>query len=318
MSAENPPHWPGYPTGPVQPAGPVSVVGRETGVIHDIGYRHYAGPRLGRGYLLRSLYVESLRGCYGLGRSVRSKIMPFLLLAMMTLPALIIAIVAGVTDANKLPLAYTSYVMRLSIVIAVFIASQAPATVSRDLRFRVMPLYFSRPLTRNDYVLAKYSAMSSALLILTGLPLTVLYLGALLAKLPFWAQTRGYLSALIGAVLFSLLLAGIGVLIASITPRRGFGVAAVITVLIMLTLVSGSLAAVADNKNNDTFAGYIGAIDPFVLVDGVQVWLFNAKSSFIAGPPGNTGGVVFLLITAVVIAGAYGLLIARYRKVSAS
>ena len=25
----------------------------ETGVIHDIGFRHYDGPRLGRGYLLR-------------------------------------------------------------------------------------------------------------------------------------------------------------------------------------------------------------------------------------------------------------------------
>jgi ABC-2 type transport system permease protein len=45
----------------------------ELGVIHDIGFRHYTGPRLGRGYLLRSLYVESLRGAYGLGRSAKSR-----------------------------------------------------------------------------------------------------------------------------------------------------------------------------------------------------------------------------------------------------
>ncbi len=75
----------------------------ELGVIHDIGFRHYDGPRLGRGYLLRSLYVESLKGAFGLGRSAKSKVMPILLLVAITLPALIIALVAGLTSADKLP-----------------------------------------------------------------------------------------------------------------------------------------------------------------------------------------------------------------------
>ena len=33
-----------------------------TGQIHDIGYRHYDGPRLGAGFISRSLYVDTLRG----------------------------------------------------------------------------------------------------------------------------------------------------------------------------------------------------------------------------------------------------------------
>ncbi len=182
----------------------------ETGVIHDIGFRRYDGPRLGRAYLLRSLYVESLKGAYGLGRSAKSKVMPILLLVVVVLPALIIALVAGLTHASTLPLAYTSYVIDLSTAISVFVAAQSPASVSRDLRFKVMPLYFSRPLSRSDYVLAKFAAMATALYVLMALPLLALYLGALLGKLPFWAQTRGVLTGLAGAVLLALVLAAIG------------------------------------------------------------------------------------------------------------
>jgi ABC-2 type transport system permease protein len=303
-----------------QPTNPGAARGgaQEIGVIHDIGFRHYTGPRLGRGYLLRSLYVESLKGAYGLGRSAKSKIFPFILLATMTLPAAIIAIVASVTNADKLPLQYTSYALQLQFVIAIFLASQAPASVSRDLRFKVMPLYFSRPLSRNDYVLAKFAALTSALFILIAVPLLVLYFGALLAKLPFWAQTRGVLGALIGAVIFSVVLAAIGLLIASITPKRGFGVAAVITVLLLLALVSGILQGISLDQGSKTLAGYLGAIAPFTLVDGIQVWLFGAEPTSQAGPPGTTGGVVFALITVAVVAVCYSLLVLRYRKVAAS
>lgn len=290
----------------------------ELGVIHDIGYRHYTGPRLGRGYLLRSLYVESLRGAYGLGRSAKSKVMPFLLLAVMTIPALIIAVVAAVTNADELPVEYTQYPNILGVAIAIFVAAQAPALVSRDLRFKVMPLYLSRPLGRNDYVLAKFAALTSALFILIAIPLVVLYAGAVLAKLPFWAQTRGVLEGLGGAVLFALVLGGIGLLIASITPKRGFGVAAVITVLLLLSVIAGVLQAFANEQNHEKLAGYLGAIDPSLLVDGVQVWLFNAESSAQAAPPGTLGGVVFLLLTITEVALCYGLLLLRYRKVSAS
>jgi ABC-2 type transport system permease protein len=290
----------------------------EHGVIHDIGFRHYTGPRLGRGYLLRSLYAESLRGAYGLGRSGKSKVMPFLLLAVMTIPALIIAVVATVTKADTLPVVYTQYPNSLGLAIAIFVAAQAPALVSRDLRFKVMPLYLSRPLSRQDYVLAKYAALSSAMFVLIAIPQTVLYAGALLAKLSFWAQTRDYLAGLAGAVLFALVLSGIGLLIASITPKRGFGVAAVITVLMLLGGVSAALQAITLDNDKPKLAGYLGAIDPSSLVDGVQVWLFNAEPSSQAGPPGTVGGVVFLVLTLVVIFGCYGLLLLRYRRVSAS
>ena len=85
-----------------------------------------------------------------------------------------------------------------------FLGAQAPQSVSRDLRFRVVALYFSRPLTRRSYVRAKLAAMSAALFALMALPLLVLYGGALLGGLPFWTDTRDLLYGLAGAVMFAV------------------------------------------------------------------------------------------------------------------
>ena len=51
------------------------------GVIHDLGYRHYDGPRLGRGAIIRALYWHSLRSAYGIGRGAKAKIVPILTFA---------------------------------------------------------------------------------------------------------------------------------------------------------------------------------------------------------------------------------------------
>ena len=134
----------------------------------------------------------------------------------------------------------------------VFVAAQAPAVVSRDLRFRVMSLYFSRPLERHRLRLAKYAAMTAAMFVLMALPLTILFVGALLAKLPLGEQLPDYLRSLGGAFLTALVLAGIGLVIAAVTPRRGLGVAAIIAVLAVLAGVQGAVQGIADRRERRT------------------------------------------------------------------
>ncbi len=297
---------------------PGPAVTPSRGEIHDIGYRHYDGPRLGERYIQRSLFAESLKGSYGFGRSARSKVMPILLLAVMTLPAVVMVIVTSVVGLDELPSGYTEYPVSMQVAISIFLGSQAPALVSRDLRFRVVSLYFARPLGRQEYVQAKYAAMATALFVLISLPLTVLFLGALLAELPLGEQLPEYLRSLAGAALYALVLGGIGLLIAALTPRRGLGVAAVVAVLLVLAGLSATVQALGREFGQDTFAGYAGLLSPYSLVDGVVSTVLGGESSVQVGPPGTLGAAVFVAVLVLVVAGSYAGLVARYRKVSVS
>ncbi|MET7840570.1 ABC transporter permease subunit [Streptomyces sp. NPDC005356] len=294
---------------------PLTPAGEQTR-IHNIGYRHYDGPRLGRAYARRSLFSQSLRGAYGLGRSAKSKVLPMLLFVVMCVPALIMVAVAVTTKMKDLPVDYTRYAILLQAVIGLYLASQAPQSVSRDLRFKTVPLYFSRPIERGDYVLAKFAAMTSALFALTAAPLIVLYVGALLAKLDFAEQTKGFAQGLVSVALLSLLFAGIGLVVSAVTPRRGFGIAAVIAVMTISYGAVSTVQAIADSQDNGGAITWLGLFSPVTLIDGVQTAFLGATSAFPGGHGPSTGqGVVYLLVVLGLIAGCYGLLMRRYRKV---
>ncbi|MFD5817151.1 ABC transporter permease [Streptomyces sp. NPDC059618] len=293
---------------------PLAQQGEQTR-IHNIGYRNYDGPRLGRAYARRSLYSQSLRGAYGLGRSVKSKVLPMLLFVVMCVPALIMVAVAVATKAKDLPVDYTRYAVIMQAVIGLYVASQGPQAVSRDLRFKTIPLYFSRPIETADYVRAKYAALASALFILTAAPLIVLYVGALLAKLDFADQSKGFGQGLASVALLSLLFAGIALVISAITPRRGFGIAAVIAALTISYGAVSTVQAIAFERSSSGAVPWLGLFSPITLIDGVQTAFLGASSAF----PGQVGpssaqGVVYLVVVLGLIAGCYGLLMRRYRK----
>lgn len=283
--------------------------------IHNIGYRSYEGPRLGRAYARRSLFAQSLRGAYGLGRSAKSKMPPMILFGVMCLPALVLVAVAITTDANELPLGYSEYALWMLPLIGLFIASTAPQSVSRDLRFHTVPLYFSRPIERLDYVLAKYAAMAGAILLFTAVPLLILYAGSLLAKLGFADQSRGVALGLLSVVVFSVLHAGIGLVVAALTPRRGFGVAAIIAVLTIPYFAVTALQTIAYQEGETAVVGWLGLFSPGSLMSGVQSKFLDGPSDFIGQVvPSDAAGACYLLVTAALIVGSHFALMLRYRK----
>jgi ABC-2 type transport system permease protein len=285
-------------------------------VIHDIGYRHYDGPRLGGREIERALFVETLRAAFGLGRSARSKVMPLILLAVSCLPALIICVVLSVVPlVDEVPNGYPSYPFRLQVALAVFVGSQAPAVISKDLRFRVAPLYFSRPLSRTQYVRARYAGMATAVFVLLALPLTILLVGALLAGLPVGEQVLPYLAAVGGAALHALVLAGVALVIAALTPRRGLGVAAIVTVLLVLAGLSATVTALGEEFGAPTLADLAGLISPFALVDGTLAVL-GADDAEIGAPGLDEGlGALYPVLLVLVVVGCFTLLLRRFRTV---
>ena len=141
-----------------------SAAAADAGVIHDLGYRPYGGPRLGEGPVAWAFFMTGLRNTYGLGRSGRSKVLPMILLAMMLLPALILVGVLvqakDLLDLDEQIVAYSTYPITTQLLISVFVAAQAPALISRDLRFRTITLYLARPMRRSVYVLVRLASLS--------------------------------------------------------------------------------------------------------------------------------------------------------------
>ncbi|GAA3068242.1 ABC transporter permease [Streptomyces roseofulvus] len=295
---------------------PAPEAAPDTTRIHNIGYRSYDGPRLGRSYARRSLFSQSLRGAYGLGRSAKSKVLPMLLFAVMCVPALIVTAIAVYMKNEKHLMEYTQYAVYLQLVIAVYLASQAPQSVSRDLRFRTVPLYFSRPIERVDYVLAKYGAMASALFVLTATPLLIMWVGSMLAKMDFAEQAKMFGQGLVSVAILSVLFGGIGLVMAALTPRRGFGVAAVIAVLTITYGAVSTLQGISYATDNTDAIAWLGLFSPLTLVIGLQNAFLGAPASFPGEMSVGTGvGVVYLLVVLGLVAACYGILMRRYRKV---
>jgi ABC-2 type transport system permease protein len=144
----------------------------------------------------------------------------------------------------------------------------------------------------------------------------LLLLGAVLMKLSIGHQLAGWAAGIGTSAILALLLAAIGLVIAALTPRRGLGVAAIITSLLVVSGLSNALSGIAGAKGASTLANYAAVLDPFRLVDGIAVRVFGVESaSGASSPPGTLGTIVFGLVWLALIAGCAALLARRYRKV---
>ncbi|HET9540443.1 MAG TPA: ABC transporter permease, partial [Candidatus Limnocylindria bacterium] len=151
-----------------------------TGAIYDLGYRGYDGPRLGRRYAVATLFWASLRAAYALKRSGRAKIVPWGLAALMMAPAGVSVAIAALAPGAPPPYTYDNFLWGTQVLLAIFVAAQAPELVSSDQRHHVLSLYFSHALERTDYALAKLAALAAAVFGMALAPMLVLFLGRVL------------------------------------------------------------------------------------------------------------------------------------------
>ena len=311
-----------------------AVAAPGTGVIHDLGYRHYDGPRLGRAGIIRALYWHSLRSAFGIGRGAKAKIVPVLMFLLMCLPAIVNAISVAQHPGSAPIVDYDTYTYRLrSLVMLIFVAAQAPELVSRDLRSHVLPLYMSRPLRRLDYPLAKLAAFTAACLLMLEIPLIILYVGNIVSASggsAVWATTKALIPGMGVAALWAVLLAAIGLVLASLTGRRAYATGITAIYLFLTWTLSTILVNIAGQGQGPVQANGVplghavaplgarlgGLISPFNVLDGVRQWLGGTNAGPIP-PPGSVGfvyGIMFLVLLAVCLVG----LAARYRRVGAS
>lgn len=217
-----------------------------TGAVYDRGYRPYAGELGGRRAARTALYKASMRRAVGLRRSWRQKFFPWLLLAIASVPAIVwvgVAYITRDTPAQAVEIITYREYLGVSTALLVFVGLAAPDVICPDRRNRTLPLIFSRPLTGNDYVLAKVGAIGTVVFLFSFLPQVVLYVGQLLVSDSALDYLRDNLDVLwkvpAGTVAFALYFATLSVAIASLTTRRLIAAAS----LLILLLGSSAFAA---------------------------------------------------------------------------
>ena len=283
----------------------------EAGVIHDIGYQRYQGHRLGRAAVLGALYQHGLRASFGLGRSAKAKIFPWLVAGIVVLVAVINAAVKA--RANIVLFDYYTFVDTMSWLVIFFVAIVAPELVSRDIRAGVLPLYFSRPLRAADYVGAKFAALASAVWLLLGVPQFIMFLGgAFTTKTGMrgvWDELTHLAPGWALSLLWAVVFASISLLIASLTGKRAFAAGGIVATFLMTTPVVGVLNILP----SETAHHLSGLASPMSLINGVQMWLRGQSDLGLdIGELGPIYGIEALCL----IVSCLLLLLARYRKVA--
>ncbi len=291
----------------------------DIGAVYDRGYRPYEGVRGLRGAATFALYKASIRRALGLRRSWRQKFAPFVLLGIVTIPAIVNVGVGYVTRNEVIDrveiITYRDYV-GVSSALLLFVAVVAPDVICPDRRQHVLPLMFARPLTGFDYVVAKVGAIVTILFAFSFLPQVVLFVGNMLVSDSAFDYFTDHLDILwkvpLAVAVLAVYYGVIGVAIASLTDRRIVAGAAVIGLFLLTSITSGIL--VGDVGFNDgSAAALINVLAlPLYLRDVIFLGHVDPTSP-LGGVAG--GGWLALAVYVGVLLTAAVVLLQRYRWV---
>jgi ABC-2 type transport system permease protein len=301
-------------------------VEQAAGSIYDLGYRSYEGARLGRWHAITSVYIHSLRGAFGLGRHTSSKIIPFGLAIVALIPAVVqVGIVSLAHDVVDI-MQPEDYYEFIQWPLALFAAAVAPELVGRDQRNHTLSLYFSRALLRSDYVLAKVFSLATALLILTLVPQTIVFLGESLAS----DDSAGYLRhnwrdvvpIVVSGAMLSLFVASVALAIGSQTSRWQLASGGIIAYFAITFVLASILVQTLDTG----LPRYSVLLSGFHLIRGFTLWPFGVTPTL--GFDGDDDSLtadlaradlplyVYALAAAVTVAVALFILHRRYRRMA--
>jgi len=295
------------------------------GSIYDLGYRGYAGPRLGRRHAIRALLVQTLRVAYGVGRGGRAKLAPVILGGLATIPAIIgVGVVALARQAgmppnleDASPVRHDTYYGLITTLVVLFCAAQVPEILGRDQRHQLLSLYFSRALRREDYALARVAGIILAILVFVLLPQAIIFLGLVLSASDIGAEfgrEARLLGPILGqAVVLSVLLGSLSAVVAAFTPRRVYATTAIIVVLAVTPIVGSVLVGLGVTD----LARLAVLLSPADILEATNAKLFGTTSSNDLLRAADLPGELYLVGAAVISVVAIALLVRRFRTIAA-
>jgi ABC-2 type transport system permease protein len=275
----------------------MSTQNGQYGEIFDRGYLHYAGPRLGMPQGTWALARYSMARALGIRRSWTAKIIPMLLYGAVAIPVLIaIGMRAFVPRFQFLD--YASFFGAIFLLEGIFVALIAPEMVSSDRHDRLLPLYFSRPIGRNAYVVAKLLATGLLTLTMSLVPAVVLWFGnGFLADDPI-AAMRGSLDDLgriiVAGVLIAFYLGAIGLAISSFTGRKSVAVGIIVLGFVISESLSFAISRAFDDDGG--LARWAFALSPSRTSAALVAGLFEVRDFINDASLGEAAGVMVAVI----------------------
>ncbi|MFM9106426.1 MAG: ABC transporter permease [Chloroflexota bacterium] len=283
------------------------------GEIYDRGYRRYDGPRQGRLGSIWALARYSMARAVGLKKGWTSKIIPILLYVGSVLPVIVaIGIKAFVPTFNAID--YGTVFISIFLLEGIFVATIAPEMLCPDRREGTLPLYFSRPMTRGDYVTGKLVAAALLTLSIALTPQVILWLGnQLLSGSPLDAmrENLGDLGkVLLAGTAIAFYLGAIGLAISSFTRRKGIAVGIIIVGFTMSQALAAALTiALRDVQPWGEWAGFIS---PSLTVEALVTGLWPPASGQVSPLAIDAPLASALAVMAAVVALCCAVMYRRY------
>ena len=219
--------------------------------VFDLGYQRYTGPREGRNRARLALFENGVRTVLGIGRGGRAKILPVgLFLAVITPAVVFVTILAFLDpiagdDATQFIPGPADYYSIVSVILIIFGAIMAPELLCPDRRDNVLPLYLVRPLTSTDYLIARFLAFFTIVLVLVYAGQIVLQAGLILTAGDQVDYIRDNWQDVPRILFMGVLIAtfiSVGPLaVAAFTTRRAYAAAFIIAAWLLLNSISDGL-----------------------------------------------------------------------------
>ena len=280
--------------------------------IHDLGYRRYDGVREGARGAFSALFWQGFRAMFGIGRPFKTKAVPVFVSVATSLPALASVAASGATQ-GQLPITYANVIGAQVVLFLLFTAAQAPEMLCRDQQHRVLPLMFTRDVTRTGYAAARLLALFTAMLLVALVPLLILYLGEIgVAKDPgaTFAKMGGKLGPVVlFATLLAWVMSTVSAFLSSLTPRRAYATAAVIGTFLTAVVISQGLQDLAGMSEAST-----KMLDPMETLRTTAMQLFGETKRWMELTPPPSVWVHVAELFAIGVAATVGL-VWRVRRV---
>ncbi|MEA2530845.1 MAG: type transport system permease protein, partial [Thermomicrobiales bacterium] len=172
-------------------------------------------------------------------------------------------------------LEYWDFFDFIFLIQGIFVATIAPEMLCGDRRENVLALYFSRAITRLDYLLAKLVAAAILTLTISLVPAAIYWLGRQFLDDKPVSAIRDNADDLgrivVCGVLIATYLGAIGLMVSSFTGRKSIAVAIIIVGFVISTSIAYALAAAIDGE----FTRYFLVLSPADMIGVLSYRLFD-------------------------------------------